>query len=88
MTAAIVGFQISMPLSNELTVGISQNEPGHVPAEPRAVVEVGADAERVARAGDDADPRVVVGAEPLPRRVEVVAQLAVDRVAHLGAVDT
>ena len=34
MTAAIVGFQISIPDSNELTVGISQNDPGHVPADP------------------------------------------------------
>ena len=30
----MVGFQISMPLSKELMVGISQNEPGHVPAAP------------------------------------------------------
>ena len=32
--AAMVGFQISIPLSKELMVGISQNVPGHVPAAP------------------------------------------------------
>ncbi len=49
MTAAIVGFQISRPDSNELTVGISQNEPDHVPVDAGAVVQVGADAERASR---------------------------------------
>jgi hypothetical protein len=34
LTAAIVGFHTSRPLSYELMVGISQNDPGHVPADP------------------------------------------------------
>ena len=34
LTAAIVGFQISMPDSNVVIVGHSQNEPGHVPVDP------------------------------------------------------
>ena len=33
-TAAIVGFQISMPLSKVVMVGHSQNEPGHDPVDP------------------------------------------------------
>ena len=56
-------------------VGISQNVPGHVPAEP-------APSRRSAPAQNGppapvtiADPRVLVVAEALPRRVQVLAQL-------------
>ena len=44
------------------------------------------DAERLARAGDDRDPRVLLVAEAGERVVEIVAHLAVDRVERLGPV--
>ena len=34
LTAAMVGFQISMPDSKVVMVGHSQNEPGQSPVEP------------------------------------------------------
>ncbi len=80
MTAAITGLKISQPLSNELAVGFSQNVPGKSPAGLPFPAKVGADAEGAARAGDDADPRILVVAEPAERGVEVGAHLAVDRV--------
>src|SRR5437868_371326 len=66
-------------------VGISQNEPGQVPAEPPASL-MSAPAQNESPAGDDADPGALVVAELPPRRVEVLAQVGVDRVARVGPV--
>ena len=50
-------------------------------------LEVGAGEERVADAGDDRDPRVVVGVETLPRFAEQLEVLHVGRVARFGTID-
>ena len=82
----MVGFQISSPLSNEFTVGISQKDPGHVPADP-APSRMSAPAQN-ARPAPVTIPThaVFVVAELFPRRVQVLTQFAVDRVEHLGSV--
>ena len=49
LTAAMVGFQISMPDSKVVMVGHSQNDPDHSPVEPSGILEVGARAEGPAR---------------------------------------
>ena len=41
LTAAMVGFQISIPDSKVVMVGHSQNEPGPVPRRALGVLEVG-----------------------------------------------
>ena len=50
-------------------------------------LEVRAGEERVADAGDDRDPRVVVGGEPLPRFAQQLEVLHVARVAGFRTVD-
>ena len=79
-------MKISQPLSNELIVGFSQNVPRELAGRARTVPQVGADAERTARAGDDRDPRVLVVAEARERVVEAAAHLAVDRVQRFRPV--
>ena len=52
-----------------------------------AVVEVGPGAEDAAVGRQDPDPGVLLVAEPVPGRVQVLAERAVDGVASLGAVE-
>ena len=85
-TAAMVGLKSSMPLSKELIVGFSQNVPAKVPTDALAVLEVAPGAEDAAIGRQDPDPGVLLVAEPVPGRVQVVAEGAVDGVASLGAV--
>ena len=51
------------------------------------LLQVGAREERLADAGDDRDPRLVVGGEPFPCFAEQLEVLHVARVARLGPID-
>jgi len=69
----------SIPLSKELMVGFSRASERADRA--RTILQVCAGAVNVAVGGQDADPGVLVIAEPVPGRIQILAECAVDRVA-------
>ena len=80
----MVGLNSSMPLSKQLIVGFSQNVPPKVPDRALAVLEVASGAEHAAVGRQDPNPGILVVAEPVPGRVEVLPERAVDGVAASG----
>jgi hypothetical protein len=74
----------SIPVSKELIVGFLPKRAAEGADGSLAILEVATGAEHIAVGRQDPDPRVLLVAKPIPGRIQVLAERAVDGVASLG----